>query len=453
MIVTGIEIEKLHGKYDYTVRFDNTLTFLYGENGCGKTTVLNMLVSVVTGKLYHLADYCFEKIVLSYKKENNEIAQIIIRIDAEDTMSIIFGEQFFSINNSKKMKESFYLSMNENEKRMRGNDIDDYFQEAYPLIREIKETFNYVYLPLNRFDGELHHERYLFSLFRRNANHLEPSRNTYLNDSLAYVEALVKRSSETINLQISKKNDLFRNEILEFSVQTSAERMHEILKSVMEKENEPSWDEMLVSKADYIRTLDEIGLSSGPIKKKVEAFFDRFEQTYKKHTEKGNEDEIGITLEYTWQYAEWQKVEKIAALARKYEQEKVAIKQPIEQFIKVINHFFENDGINKKIDITDMGHIVINSDSGKLKLSDLSSGEKQLMITFANLIFGLKEKAKGLYIVDEPEASLHLSWQAKFVDSILQVNDNVQLIFATHSPEIIGKYRENAVKLVRMLNI
>ena len=58
----------------------------------------------------------------------------------------------------------------------------------------------------------------------------------------------------------------------------------------------------------------------------------------------------------------------------------------------------------------------------------------------------------GIYIIDEPEASLHLAWQKSFVESIRRVNNSIQLIFATHAPEIIGKYSDHAVKLQKKIN-
>ena len=77
----------------------------------------------------------------------------------------------------------------------------------------------------------------------------------------------------------------------------------------------------------------------------------------------------------------------------------------------------------------------------------MSSGEKQIFIIFASLIFGLKNNKSGIYIIDEPEASLHLKWQREFVSSILEINPNIQLIFATHSPEIVGRYTNYMRKL------
>ena len=43
MRLIGLKIEKLYGIYDYNVKFNDDVTFIYGSNGSGKTTVLNIL--------------------------------------------------------------------------------------------------------------------------------------------------------------------------------------------------------------------------------------------------------------------------------------------------------------------------------------------------------------------------------------------------------------------------
>jgi predicted ATP-binding protein involved in virulence len=53
----------------------------------------------------------------------------------------------------------------------------------------------------------------------------------------------------------------------------------------------------------------------------------------------------------------------------------------------------------------------------------------------------------GVFVVDEPELSLHVSWQRKFVSAIRRANPAVQLILATHSPEIILGMEENCRSL------
>ena len=44
----------------------------------------------------------------------------------------------------------------------------------------------------------------------------------------------------------------------------------------------------------------------------------------------------------------------------------------------------------------------------------------------------------GVFIVDEPELSLHMDWQNMFVDAVQTANPKLQLILATHAPAIIG---------------
>lgn len=69
----------------------------------------------------------------------------------------------------------------------------------------------------------------------------------------------------------------------------------------------------------------------------------------------------------------------------------------------------------------------------------LSSGEQNELILFYELIF---KSGKGdLIFIDEPEVSLHISWQNKFIDDLKEITsiNNVSIVIATHSPDIIGE--------------
>ena len=48
-------------------------------------------------------------------------------------------------------------------------------------------------------------------------------------------------------------------------------------------------------------------------------------------------------------------------------------------------------------------------------------------------------KKNTLIMIDEPEISLHLSWQDIFVDALLKACPKYQFVLATHSPNIISK--------------
>lgn len=42
MKLIGLNVTRLYGCFDYSVTFNADVTFIYGMNGCGKTTILNI---------------------------------------------------------------------------------------------------------------------------------------------------------------------------------------------------------------------------------------------------------------------------------------------------------------------------------------------------------------------------------------------------------------------------
>lgn len=123
--------------------------------------------------------------------------------------------------------------------------------------------------------------------------------------------------------------------------------------------------------------------------------------------------------------------------------------KPIELFLKTINEFINRSEDEKCVQIDSEGKVCFTTKYciKPNKIQYLSSGEKQLITFFANLIFNVKNSC--IFVVDEPELSLHLSWQKPFIAQILDINKNVQLVFATHSPEIVGSRRDKMVKLTK----
>lgn len=59
----------------------------------------------------------------------------------------------------------------------------------------------------------------------------------------------------------------------------------------------------------------------------------------------------------------------------------------------------------------------------------------------------LYEKHPFVFIADEPELSLHVGWQSELVKSIQNLNSDVQIIFATHSPDIVGDNSRDIIQI------
>lgn len=82
------------------------------------------------------------------------------------------------------------------------------------------------------------------------------------------------------------------------------------------------------------------------------------------------------------------------------------------------------------------------SDGDRIPLAALSSGEQHEIILMFDLLFNVKPG--GLVLIDEPEISLHIAWQKRFIPDVLTIAKLVgfQFVIATHSPQIIeGNWR------------
>jgi hypothetical protein len=112
--------------------------------------------------------------------------------------------------------------------------------------------------------------------------------------------------------------------------------------------------------------------------------------------------------------------------------------QAIEDFAMLINEYLQIGGASEKEFIFDKQRVelqVINKFTMKpLKLGALSSGEKQIVSVFARLL--LDPQKKYLIIIDEPELSLSIEWQERFLPDIKRTPNCSQLIAVTHSPFI-----------------
>jgi ABC-type ATPase involved in cell division len=118
------------------------------------------------------------------------------------------------------------------------------------------------------------------------------------------------------------------------------------------------------------------------------------------------------------------------------------INKPRTIFLEVINSLLQR----KKLVINERNELIVETQSGKhLPLISLSSGEKQLLIILGLSL--LQDSMIHIYIADEPELSLHVEWQEKLVKSLKSVNPKSQIIFATHSPDIVGEYDHCVIKV------
>jgi ABC-type ATPase involved in cell division len=111
------------------------------------------------------------------------------------------------------------------------------------------------------------------------------------------------------------------------------------------------------------------------------------------------------------------------------------INKPLLFFKSLVDDYFSETNKSLIIDNEDSPLLInIKGKSDALKVTQLSSGEKQLLIIFLTVV--LQKDKPFILLMDEPETSLHVEWQSTFIDKINELNSNAQIIIATHNPLI-----------------
>jgi hypothetical protein len=123
----------------------------------------------------------------------------------------------------------------------------------------------------------------------------------------------------------------------------------------------------------------------------------------------------------------------------KIESEIEKASSPRRQLEDLVSNLFSGGKTTKFKDQS----IEIKTASGvKIGLDSLSSGEKHLLMLLVDTLLA----EENSMIIDEPEISMHVDWQKKLIQIMRMLNPQVQLIVATHSPEIMADIADEFIK-------
>ena len=110
------------------------------------------------------------------------------------------------------------------------------------------------------------------------------------------------------------------------------------------------------------------------------------------------------------------------------------IQNRINHFLRIINTLFIDS--EKTVEIVN-SQLVAKQYGQYLTLDQLSSGEKQMLLLTLKLF--LTNEQPAIVFMDEPEISMHISWQNQLIDVMRELNPFAQLFVTTHSPSVLSK--------------
>lgn len=446
MTIKRFSADKIFGYLDFNFSVNSDLTFLIGPNGAGKTTALKLINALISPNFKDLMTIPFNKIALEVKNQHE-----ILTITATSNKSnIILGIDSLS----EVIELPKLIDDNHEIYSIRDNDTDELIDEINrkysesAIVSTLANLPSPVFLGLDRRKEEHIDDRELY-LNRQNWVHIKnrtrPSNKRRLirgalGVSLMETELLVQEAYRRVRRLEERQSIRLRDSIL-----LSAFKYTDF-KLTKENMQRHFWSEkagFLQRKNEITDALLKLKIHDDRLKDEVNTFFDKTTELFADLDNRA--DEEGVNLNLLINMAQIDKISKIVDVIDDYKSRSDELYKHINEFIKVVNEFYEDS--NKILKIDTVGHLIIERPNKiRCSIEALSSGERQLLVIFAHAFFNKINSSGSVFIIDEPELSLHLRWQEKFAETILLVSPKSQFIMATHSPEIIG---ENKLKSVQ----
>lgn len=407
------KVEKLFGRFDYDLQLNKEgLTILTGPNGFGKSTILKCIEALSKGVLgvsyYFTLDFeKIEVILENYKiiiqKEKDKISingikfskkqfeNVIERLDRRPYMRRIDKDTWIDRRNGN------YVSTNDYFKEIYSEDDEILYElnenGSSELVREMKKIGSYI--------GKIYFIREQRLITEKYNSRTEQRMVNVINELPDKFRELVLRISNDYSRVANKLDSTYPNRLFSNEEKINEEEYRQkmfIMNEKFEKLNK--YDLSNMQKSEGVVFKEEHA-------KALKIYFDDFDEKYKVY-----EDLINKLDMYT----------DIINSRLKFKNIKIS----------------RNEGIK-----------IVDSENEEktIPLNNLSSGEKQEIVLFYELIF--ESGNNELLLIDEPEISLHIAWQKMFMDDLLRIvkYKAINAIVATHSPQIINNHWERQIDL------
>lgn len=449
MQIDKLKIEKLYGYIDKEIKFNSDLTLLVGINGSGKTSILNLVNWLIRPSIPNLCVTEFKKLSLNFINKNSKYKIICEHTNGELTYKISTSKKHY---NPLRIKMSHKPSEIGNDYELKTNLINQYSGLA-PDFDE-KDTWDLISKFPNPtiigLDRNLFTEESSEMVFYENNFKGRPVRKRKKKISpLTRVKEIVnteyrKKKNEILNLTNSLKNHLmlstFDGGITKDSL-IKGEKYKLKLNQIEDAEKKVN---------NYFKKFEKETVTPHE-NKKIEAYFSQLKQITKEYQKNPNNDYTKLL--FSLNASQFFKVRQLLRKFEKFEKENLKVMSQVQKYLDTLN-FFLKDSAKKiifKEDTSELTFNTLDKNGDILKefrdIKYLSSGEQQILILFSYIAFN-SEDGK-IFIIDEPELSLHIKWQEDFLKKLdIVTPQSTQLIIASHSPILANKRKDKAKLLL-----
>lgn len=424
--IESVIIEDFWGDKTVNISFNDDINFLIGVNGSGKTTIINLIAACLKADFTTLDKAQFSRIRVDFffdsEVKNDKTYIEVVKKEKPDSPypNIIFNIKLPSEGKAKTFR------LNELEEEMLFRYTHELRRQRFHMSGQVNRDIN---LSLQSFVNLT-----WLSIHRtsRNQNQDEKSFESSIDQKIKELSSDLIKYFGVLDKRYSIETEKFQKNVF---------------LSLIEGENQVNLlqtDDLDSQKEkDSLRQIFLLfKLQESEFSKQLDKHFKGFDEA-----KKTLEDTKSIGLDKLSFLLGTRRIHSIVQEWISLNEKKNNINKPKITFIEELNKLFQR----KELYINEKNELLVRTQSGKeFNLINLSSGEKQLLIILGESL--LQENKSHIYIADEPELSLHVDWQEKLVNSLKGVNPNSQIIFATHSPDIVGRHSnyvlhvENCIK-------
>jgi len=454
MKLASLHAKNVHGYLPIDVQFFDDLTFLTGLNGSGKTSALRLLMALLTPNIDELGSISFSYAAVTIREDTGDVIVSADKTSEGVTLSVTSMPIKLEISSS---DLELFLDVRRREET-RSPILEKYQQ--HPIFQRIKSISTPMFLGINRrfyAPGAIHDETSDIRRREYMARRLWPEDPTSRGAAVATlveVNYLVVTRMQEVRASQEQLDERLR---AEFFTKAFEYKPSDIIGKPARLPSRAEIDRYRQQLVKIERAAEGVKIPVPEIQAALTHFFARMTVVVdsldkstqpKRPASKGKKKTAERTPAETnfpnKDYLDWiinkpqaDRIVEHLRLLDEYIEARNALRDPITRFLSLVNGFLEQT--NKNVSVANNGQLTvrIKGRDEQRPISALSSGERQLLVMLAHLSLNPELVGSGVFIVDEPELSLHIDWQEKFVDAIREANPKVQLILATHSPAII----------------
>jgi len=434
--IRRLVVEGLHEQFDVDITLNPGLNIIYGKNGRGKTTVLHILVNALELDFKRFDYLNFRRIVIttfdgvelviikavgiglqvllngaatSYNAETQslsdvESASIRAALGPRPTYLPAFRSVLERVRNeytspyrdSNQEAEIQILTQKENIALREASDLPERIVESRTLRDESSKTARKTvqcrqwfgsFVPVVRYPSIIDVDDGLSSEWRSAQLKMAQREQSMFADVFVQVFRTI--------VGLDEKKESFGNE-----------------------------DSLIASVAELLDTSETDTETQGP-----SAIYGRLLEAADFLKRKGDRDSKSIETSVLQLYFE---------TLSKRKSERTGAFQKSRDFESSINKFLDKKTLkigesNLRRDI--QSSVRVGTEGGRsYGLGALSSGEKQIL----TMLYSASRSRfkRGIFVIDEPELSLHIDWQRQILRELMAQAPDCQLIACTHSPEV-----------------